>query len=203
MKITKYNLKVLIPALIIMTATGFSGCDKDSEDPIVLRTLEEYKADLDAIVSMEKVVVQNCVIGYNKGDFKISSEEFYLDYTSAYLAALVSAENILADPEVTIADIMDANYELSSPGKNFNDNVFHSDRRVLQEAIVYCDTLRVHTPEGTEVGQCPPEPRNAFIAAISTAKGWRDRTATIDRQVVEATDELNKELEIFEEAIIK
>ena len=119
------------------------------------------------------------------------------------MAALVSAENVLADPNATIADVMDANYELTNPGKYFNDNVFLTDRRSLQERIVYCDTLRAHTPEGTEVGQCPPEPRNEFIASISSAKGWRDRHSTLDRQVVEATDELNLALLDFEDAIIK
>ena len=116
---------------------------------------------------------------------------------------MLAAEQVIADPNASIADVVDANYNLSAPGKSFNDNVFLTDRRELQERIVYCDTLRAHTPEGTEVGQCPPEPRNNFIAAISTAKGWRDRHSTLDRQVTEAIDELNLELAIFEEAIIK
>lgn len=203
MKINRKYFSILqIIALAIITGS-FIGCDVDSEDPVTPKTLQQYKADLSAIVTPEKVAVQNCVLGYNKGNFKVKAEEFYIEYTTAYMDALVSAENVLADPNATIADVMDANYALSDPGKSFNDNVFLTDRRELQELIVYCDTLRAHTPEGTEVGQCPPEPRNNFIAAISTAKGWRDRHTTLDRQVTEAIDELNLELVIFEEAIIK
>ena len=203
MKITEKYFSILLIVALAIIGIGFSGCEADSEDPITPKTLEQYKADLSAIVTPEKVAVQNCVVGYDKGNFKIKSEEFYFDYTFDYMAALVSAENVLADPNATIADVMDANYALTEPGKLFNDNVFLTDRRSLQERIVYCDTLRAHTPEGTEVGQCPPEPRNEFIAAISSAKGWRDRTSTLDRQVVEATDELNLALLEFENAIIK
>ena len=117
--------------------------------------------------------------------------------------AVKAAEAVLAKPDLTIADIMAANYALSAPGKAFNDNVFISDRRPIHELIIYCDTLRVHTPIGSEVGAAPQEAHDEFNAAITDAKSVRSRGTTIDRQVTAAVDSLNPELVIFEGAIVK
>lgn len=201
MKFIKSNSTILFFSLFVLVTIGFSACSSDDEVEVIPKTLEEYKAELSAIVSSEKEIVQNCVVGYNKGDFK--NELFFADYTYNYIVVLLEAEQVLAKPDLTIADIFAANYAISAPGKAFNDNIWTSDRRPIHERIVFCDTLRVHTPEGIEVGMCPPEPRNAFIAEISKAKSVRSASSTLDRQVIQAVENLNLALSIFEEAIIK
>ncbi len=200
MKYKPMNSTVKLLAILAVAGIWFIACSED-EGPAEPKTLEYYKAWLTEIVQSELAVVQNCVVGYNKGDF--NSEEFYEEYTSAYLSALLDADSVLARPDVTIAMIMDANYFISAPGKKFNDRVFISDRRPVHELVVYCDTLRVHTPVGMDPGQAPQDAHDRFGGAISYARGVRDRSSTIERQVTEAVDSLNLELAVFEDAIIK
>jgi hypothetical protein len=200
MKSIKNKSKILLFSFIM--AIGITACNTDDET-VVPKTLEQYKLELSDIISSEKVEVENCVVGYNKGDFKVASQAFFVEYTTAYMDSLLAAEEVLAKTDLTIADIVDANEAITVPGENFNDNRFLSDRRPLNDVIAICDTLVAHTPEGTEVGQCPAEPRNAFRAAISAAKTVRGAGTTIDRQVTEAVDKLNLALTVFEEAIIK
>ena len=180
----------------------FSACTKDNIT-VAPKTVEDYRNELSIIVTTEKKAVENCVVGYNKGDFKVFNELLYDTITSRYMDSLLLAEEILAKPNVTIEELFYANDAITSPGKDFNDNIFISDRRPLQERIVYCDTLRVHTPVGTEVGQCPPIADSVFGIAISQAKYWRDLATTIDRQVSAEVDSINQALAIYEEAIIK
>lgn len=187
---------------VILFALGFGLFSCDSSDELVPKTLEQYKSELSEIVSSEKVVVSNCVMGYDKGNFKIDTL-LYLESTTDYKNALNSADSILALNELTIAGVMDANYLISKPGNTFHANIWISDRRPLQEAIVYCDTLWVHTPEGTDPGMAPKEALDRFGDAISIAKSIRGSSTTIERQVTAATEELNLELKVFEEAIIK
>lgn len=201
MKLIKYNSTIFLFGLFVLISIGFIACNADDEVEVIPKTLEEYKAELSAIVSSEKIIVQNCVVGYNKGDFK--TELLFPEITYDYIVALMEAEQVLEKADLTIADIFAANKAITPPGKAFNDNIWTSDRRPIHERIIYCDTLRVHTPEGFEVGMCPPEPRNAFIEAISKAKSVRSASSTIERQVIQAVDELNLALGIFEEAIIK
>lgn len=200
MKFIKYKLNFLLACFLLAFAISFHACN--SEDDIVSKTLEQYKAELNEIVLSEIETVSNCVMGYDKGNFR-SDTVLFLEATTEYKNALDDAYSILSIEGLTIADIMDANYLISKPGKVFNDNIWISDRRPLHEAIVYCDTLRVNTPEGNEPGMAPAEARNRFGYAIGVAKGVRGASSTIERQVVSATEELNLELEIFEEAIIK
>ena len=200
MKFVKYRVKYLLAGFLLAFAIGFFACS--SEDEFVPKTLEQYKAELSEIVSSEKVTVSNCVMGYDKGNFRMDTILF-LEATTEYKNALDDADSILAIEGLTIADVLDANFLISKPGKDFNDNIWVSDRRPLHEVIVYCDTLWVHTPEGNEPGMAPAEARNRFGNAIAVAKGVRGSSSTIERQVVEATEELNLELEIFVEATIK
>lgn len=201
MKFIKDNSSTLLFSLIIAAIVGLSACNADDEVEVIPKTLEEFKSELTEIVTREKPIVENVQVGYNKGDFKDSL--FYFDFKYEYMVALLSAEATLAKTDLSIADIFEANKALTGPGKAFNDMLWISDRRPLQEVIVYCDTLRAHTPEGTEVGMAPADAREQFMAAISAAKSVRGRSSTIDRQVAEAVIELNGELEIFQEAIIK
>ncbi len=196
MKLIKNNL---IPLFVFLIGFGIVACSTDED--IVPKTLEEYKNEFSAIVTAEKAKVESCVVGYNKGDFR--SELLFPEYRFNYMSALVSAEKVLAKPDVTIAEIFAANKSITSSGKAFNDNLFISDRRPIHELIVVCDTLRVRTPEGTAVGQAPAAARSAFSTAITKAKTVRSASTTIERQVTAAVEELNQELTIFQKAIIK
>ena len=199
MKFMKNKTSILLYSLILGLFIGFSSCESDDE--ITPKTLDEYKTELSTIVTAEKAKVQTCVVGYDKGNFK--SELLFADYRYNYMAALVSAETVLAKSELTIADIVEANKAITAPGKAFNDNLYISDRRPIHELIVFCDTLRVHTPEGTLTGQAPADARNTFMAAVSKAKSVRSSSYTIERQVLEAVEVLKKALEVFQAAIIK
>lgn len=195
------NIPVLLFSFFVLMGIGFSSCDADSEDVVVLKTLEEYKSELSEIISTEKAKVLSTVVGYNKGDFR-SATLFPAD-SADYMDALLEAEQILNKADLTIADVMEANYIITGPGNSFNAEIFISDRRPLHERIVYADTLRVHTPIGTEVGSAPEEAHNTFVEALDVAKFWRSSSITIERQVTEAVDTLNFKLSIFEAAIIK
>jgi hypothetical protein len=201
MKLIKNKLPFLIYSFVFGLAIVISATSCQKDEVVVPKTLEEYKTELSSLVTSEKTKVENCVVGYDKGNFK--GETNFQDYKYNYMLELVAAEEVLAKPDLTIADIVAANKALTSPGNDFNSSLFISDRRPLQEEIVYCDTLRVHTPEGTETGQAPAAARNTFIAAISDAKSVRDRSTTIDRQVSEAVDALKQSLVDFQNSIIK
>ncbi len=201
MKFIYRKSQIQVCTLIMLSFFGLIACNSDNEELVIPKTTEEYKTELSAIVSSQKTIVENCVVGYNKGDFM--KPLLYEDYRYNYMAALISAETVLAKPDLTIADIFAANKSISAPGKAFNDNVFISDRRPLNDLIAVCDTLFVHTPEGADPGMAPAVPRNKFKTEISAAKSIRDRFSTIDRQVSAAVDSLNIDLAVFQEAIIK
>lgn len=202
MKSIRNNSTILLFILILIVGVGFSACSEENT-AVVPKTLEQYKNELSDFVNREKAAVENCVVGYNMGDFKVFNESDYDTITTRYMDSLLLAEDIMAMPDLTIADLSYANWALTSPGDVFWENVFISDRRPLQESIVYCDTLRSNTPVGIEPGNAPPEADSVFGAAISHARYWRDLSTTIDRQVAAEVDSLNQELEIYEEAIIK
>lgn len=192
---------ILIFSITGLFSLGIMSCEKDAEDEVIPKTLEEYKEELSEIVSSQILIVQNCKVGYDKGDYR--DELTFEENTTNYLNLLLEAEEVLNMADVTIADIIQANVSVSAAGKAFNDNLFISDRRPIHELIVYCDTLRVHTEVGTEPGQVAEEPRIVFGEAISKAKTVRSASTTIERQVTAAVEELNGELEVFEDAIIK
>jgi hypothetical protein len=200
MKFIKYKSNYLLAIILLAFGIGFHACNSDDE--IVPKTLEQYKAELSAIVSSEKVKVQNCVMGYDKDNFRIDTA-LYFETIADYNSALADAESILAKDGLTIADVMDANYLITKPGDVFNDNTWISDRRPLDNTIKECETLQKNTPEGNEPGMAPVEAHERFSSAISTGKSVRGRSTTIDRQVTEAVDELNQEQQKFEDAIIK
>lgn len=197
----KNKSTILLFFLFFGFVAGFIACSSDEE--VIPKTLEEYKAELSAIVTSEIAKVQNCVVGYNKGNFKSQFELLFADYKYNYMSALVSAEATLARADLTIADIFAENKAIAVPGKAFNDNLYISDRRPIHELIVICDTLIAHTPEGIAVGQAPAAERNTFIAAVTRAKTIRSTSTTIERQVSEAVEVLNQALTVFQSAIIK
>ncbi|HOF97877.1 MAG: hypothetical protein KBG33_03530 [Paludibacteraceae bacterium] len=195
--IKKFSLFFLFIGLI-----GAS-CSTDEENTVVPKTLEQYKQDFSQFVSAEKTKVQNCKMGYNKGDFKYSSDSTnFKTYCADYLNVLIAAEAVLAKSDLTIADIVKANGTLASPGKLFNSSLWISDRRPLNDAIIAAQELLAATPEGTDPGQAPAEARTAFTNAITAAKKVRDSSYTIERQVQEAVQKLEEAKNAFLAAII-
>ena len=200
MKSIKMKSTILLAILVLFLGIVTACTEEELVDP---KTVEEYLEELNIIVATEKAAVENCVIGYNKGDFKPFEEADYDTVTNRYMDSLLLAEEIMANPDVTIEELMYANWAITDPGYEFWTRVFISDRRPLQEVIVYCDTLRVHTPVGTESGHAPYLADSIFGAAIAEAKYWRNLATTIDRQVAAEVDSLNRKLDIYEAAIIK
>ena len=199
MKSIKISSAIILTSLLLLTGLVI-GC---TEEEMVPKTVEEYKEELTIIVDTEKAAVENCVVGYNKGDFKVFEESDFDTVTNRYMDSLLLAEEIMAYPDVTIEELFYANWAITTPGDEFWNRVFLSDRRPLQEVVVYCDTLRVNTPVGTDPGHAPFEADSIFGAAISEARYWRNLATTIDRQVAAEVDSLNQELKIYEDAIIK
>ena len=200
MKYINHISKIILATTFVAIALTFYSCDSDSD--VVPKTLEQYKAEMDAIVMSEKEIVGNCVMGYDKGNFRVDTV-LYLESTADYMKALEMADSILAMDGLTIADVMDANYIITKPGDVFNDNVWISDRRPLDNTIKECETLQKNTPEGNEPGMAPVEAHERFTSAISSAKSVRGRSTTIDRQVSEAVTKLDEERTIFQDSIIK
>lgn len=196
------NIKTNLFILAAVVLTGFSSCRAiDEETVIVPKTLEQYKQEMSAFVASEKNLVQNIVIGYNKGDFKSSTN--FDTYPAAYLTVLNAAEAVLARPDVTIADIVNANKTLAVPGRNFTGSLWISDRRPLHEAIVAAEALNTATVVGIEPGQVSQEAKTAFAAAITAAKSVRGASATIERQVADAVVKLEEAKQVFNAAIVK
>ncbi len=181
-----------------------NSCSNEDKNEIVPKTLEQYKQDLGQFVLAEKTKVQNCVMGYNKGDFKYSSDSTNFNaLKDNYLNTLLAAEAVLAKTDLTIADIVNANETLADPGKQFNSNLWISDRRPLNDAIVAAQKLLAATSIGTETGQVSSEAATAFSDAITAAKRVRDSSYTIERQVQEAIQKLEEAKNNFLASIIK
>lgn len=190
----KYSLMVLI-------LVGTFSCTTDEETVVIPKTLEEYKQELYDYASSQLDVVNNCVLGYNKGDFRLTSS--YDSYTANYRTVLEAALLTLEKEDLTIADIINANKTLATPGKAFINATFISDRRPVHELILTCEALNTATEEGAVVGQVSAEAKAAFATAIDDAKNVRDAITTVERQVTEAVEVLNEAKTAFEAAIVK
>jgi hypothetical protein len=202
MKLIYKDNFLLLLAVLLGIAIGFTNCSADNgETEIIPKTLEQYKLEITQFVVSEKTIVEKCVVGYNKGDFKTSAN--FDTYKAAYMAVLAAAEAELAKQGITVPEIVAVNKTLSAPGKAFTGNLWISDRRPLNDAIVAADELFLATPEGTEKGQVPATAKTAFNGAITAAKTVRGATATIDRQVTDAVAVLDAARQAFLKAIVK
>ncbi len=181
----------------------FSSCAKEEVTVIVPKTLAEYKLQNSQFISSEKAIVESCVIGYDKGNFRVSITSTFTTVKTNYLNVLNAAVTVLGKPDLTIADIVAANKTLGISGKAFLTALFISDRRPLVDPIVAADALNTATTVGTATGQVLIAAKTAFTAAITAAKATRDATTTIDRQVTEALDKLSVAKTTFSAAIIK
>lgn len=190
-------------SLVLLFTVGFFSCSEDEETEIVPKTTEEYKTQMSQFVVSEMAVVNGCVIGYDKGNFKVASTANFSPYKTAYLTALTATETLLNKEGVTITEIVNSNKLLSTPGRNFNTSLFISDRRPLVDPIIAAEALNAATTVGTGVGQVPQEAKTAYTTAITTAKATRDASITIDRQVVDGVKLLEQATTTFNAAIIK
>lgn len=197
MKALKF-LNILIISGFVFAA--FS-CAKEEETVIIPKTLEQYKQEMLSFVNSQIEIVNNCVVGYNKGDFRSSTN--YEPYITAYKAKLTAALAVLQKADLTIAQVVQVNTSLAADGKNFQTNLYISDRRPLNDAIVECEALNTATPEGSAVGQVPTAAKTTFVAAIAAAKIVRNATTTIERQVAEEVTKLTTAKQAFQNAIIK
>lgn len=196
-------IKHIINSLFVLLAIGIVSCtENDLEETVIVpKTLEQYKAELSQFVSNEKKTVENCVVGYNKGDFKSTTN--YDSYKSAYLTALLAAEVALTKSDLTIADIVNTNKTLATPGKAFTGSLWISDRRPLNDSIISSEALNTATLVGVEIGQVPDASKTAFTAAITAAKAVRGSSTSIERQIQTAIKNLEEAEIVFKASIIK
>lgn len=197
MKMKTFNK---INFILILVLALFASCES-TESTIELKTLEEYKTELNDFVVREKATVANCVVGYNKGDFRSSIN--YDAFKDAYSTALSNAETVLKKTDLSIADIVGANKMLGASGKDFTSSLWISDRRPLNDAIVEAEALYNNTEEGSNAGQAPAAAKAAFLTAINAAKTVRGATATIERQVEAAVKKLADDRALFVNSIAK
>jgi hypothetical protein len=179
-----------------------SSCNKENIETVVPKTTEEYNHTLSQFVASEKALLDTCVIGYNKYNFKVAGTANFVPYKTAYRVVLDTAQARLSRPATTIADIIALDKTLSIPGKNFWGSLFLSDRRPLNDSIVKEEAFNASIIVGTGAGQILQDPKTIYTAAITAAKSTRDATVTIDRQVQDAIVKLEDAEKVFIAAII-
>ncbi len=199
-QINKISLLVL---LTLLFGFGFSSCTVDEPIVVVPKTVDQYIAQFSAYVASERTIVDNCVVGYNKGDFTPVSTTSFNSYTTNYRNALKADSAVIVKPNVTIAELVNANTALATPGKTFWGKINISDRRPLNDLITEVTALNNNTAVGTAVGQVSQVAKNTLTTAIATATTTRDALTTIDRQVNEGVTALNTAKKAFLDAVIK
>lgn len=193
----------LLVILTIIFGFGFSSCTVDEPIVVVPKTVDQYIAQFSAYVASERTFLDNCVVGYNKGDFTPVSTTSFNTYTSNYRVALQADSAVIVKPNVSIDELVAANTALATPGKAFWGKINISDRRPLNDLIVEVTTLNTSTLVGTAVGQVSQDAKNTLTTAIGTATTTRDALTTIDRQVAEGVTALNAAKDAFTNAIVK
>ncbi len=194
-------MKLIKNMLLVVLLSAFVACTTDEETVIVPKTLEQYKQELQGFVNSQLNIVNACVVGYNKGDFRSSTN--FDAYTAAYRNKLTAAQTALNKSGLTIPDVVTINKSLAADGKNFQTNLYISDRRPLNDVVVTCETLNTATLEGTARGEVSPAAKLTFTNAIAAAKVVRNATTTVERQVAEEVIKLNAAKKAFEDAIVK
>lgn len=210
MKKTELKSFLKISFFFFAFVLAFSSCTKEEETVIIPKTLDTYKLEFKQFIASEKATVTACVVGYDKGNFKVASTSNFTKYTGAYMTQLNAAETVVNNANVTIADIVAANKSLNNttntvvtPGKTFLASLFISDRRPLVDPITAADALNAATIVGTATGQVSQAAKTTFTAAITAAKATRDAATTIDRQVTDGATILAAAQTAFKAAIIK
>jgi hypothetical protein len=195
---TKSNIKYWL-FLVIVIIMG--ACSSDDETIIVPKTLEQYKTELESFIMSQISFVDNCVVGFNKGDFRSSTN--FVPYTTNYKSRLVAALAVLDKPDLKVEDITIARTSLATHGKLYQAEIFISDRRALNDLIIGCDALIAATPDGNAPGQVAPAVRVPFTQAITAAKATRTSGSAIQRMIDDEVVKLTAAKTAFEAAIIK
>ncbi len=192
---------LFIFSLLLVLITGFSACTmKDELTVVPLKSLEQYKSEMNSYLAGQKLALDTTRVGNNKNNYKSA-----LDSTTvkpSYLAAVDSLKRLLNKPDVTIAQITAGDKYLATPGKAFWAAIWICDRRALSDSILIATNLNTATVQGTLGGQVLPDVKAAFTAAISKATAVKTATTTVDLGVKMATDSLSKAKKIFIAAII-
>ncbi|MCU0473106.1 MAG: hypothetical protein MUC93_07030 [Bacteroidales bacterium] len=203
MKKLKFISSLLSLGMTVAILAAGVSCTKEDETEVVPKDAVYFKEQLVQLVNDQMPLVQACAVGYNKGEFKKASEINFTKFTAAYLTALNKVLIVTDKTDVTLAELIEASKTLGSPGENFANNIWISDRRPLNDLIVPCETLNTATLVGNQPGQVPQDAKTAFTAAITKAKATRDASTTIDRLVTEGVELLTAAKTAFEAAIIK
>jgi len=195
----KFIEKVSLRFLLMVFLGGFlSACNAVDEPTVVTpKTVDQYIAQFSQYVTSERAFVDSCKVGYNKGNFKGTTN--FTTYKAAYLVALKADSAALVKPGVTITELVNANTALSVPGKAFWGSIYKTDFRPLNDSIVKADALNAATPVGVAGGQVLLDAKNVFSAAIETAKVT---LIGVDRQIVETNAILYAAKKAFIAAII-
>ncbi len=195
--------KTYIFIVVVFLGFTFNSCDE--ETTVVPKTLEQFKSETTIYINNEIAKVNACVIGYDKGNFKATSSVApnYNTYKNNYLNALNAAMVTINKADVTIARVIAAQGTLTPSGKLFNDALWISDRRALNDLVVSTTALNSATLVGTAVGNVSQAAKDAFATAISTAKSARDSGLTTQRMVDEAVTNLEAAKQTFLSAIVK
>jgi hypothetical protein len=200
----KYINKIsLLFLLTIFLSVGFSSCTVDEPVIITSKTVDQYITQFSQYVASERTNLDKCVVGYNKGDFTPVSATSFNTYTKNYRVALQADSAVIVKPEVTIAELVNANTSLAVPGKAFWGKINISDRRSLNDSITAATTLNTGVLVGSLSGNVSQSAKTAFSTAITTAITTRDALTTIDRQVTEGNTALSTAKKTFISAIIK
>ncbi|MFZ4582494.1 MAG: hypothetical protein ACOYM7_07575 [Paludibacter sp.] len=195
------NYQKLIFTLLMVISIGFSACTMDDELTVVKpKTLDEYKTQMTAYLAKEKMMVDTARVGYNVGNLKSTTDSTTVK--APYLAAIVAAQAVVANPEVTITQIAVADKSLAIPGKAFWAAIWIADRRQLNDSIVAASALNTATLQGNLGGQVMADAKAAFTAAIAKATSTRGTSALSALQIKLAGEALTTAKKAFVSAII-
>jgi len=205
MKNIKKTVNTFTQILLLGMVMGWSACTTvDEVTVIVPKTLAEYKAQMTEFVTSERASVDSCKPSYNKGCYSPipNTTTPFSGTLGAYLEALKSDSAIINKPDVTIAELVEANQAMSLAGKTFWLGCFISDRRSLNDSVVAAEILNAKTLAGGGLGTVLTDIKTTFTAAITAAKVVREKTTMLERQVADANVKLFDAKKIFIAAII-
>ncbi|MCX6309926.1 MAG: hypothetical protein NTY32_14280 [Bacteroidia bacterium] len=199
---SKYRIQktYLIP-LFLLIILLFGACTMVDELTVIHpKTLEEYKVQMIDFLAKEKLVVDSAKVGYNKGNFRTVTDS--TNVKSNYLNAIIAAQVVVNNEDVTIAQIALADKSLAIPGKAFWLTLWISDRRALNDSIVAATTLNTLTLAGDSAGRVLNDTKTAFSTAISKATSTRGSSTSVDLQLKTAIATLTEAKKTFIAAII-
>lgn len=191
----------IILILILLVSIGFAGCTMTDELTVVpLKSLAEFKKQKAEFLAGQKLAIDTTKVGFNKNNFKTTTDSTTVK--STYLAAIVAAQAVVDNPDVTITQIAALDKTLATPGKAFWAAIWAADRRYLNDSIVSATNFNNATLTGNQPGQVLADAKAVFTAAISKATTVRSSTVASDLLIKMAVDTLTKAKKTFIAAII-